>query len=184
MNPKYHLLKSAILLCLSFAMITTHGQNERVYLHVDKYSCRVADTLWFKAYISKGALPSSLSTNLYVDLFTPKGIPLSRDVFPIFQGISIGQIKVPDSLVTGNYFLRAFTRFQLNYDTTDFFNVPIMVYNKERPYISHHMKQAPSLNQTTSGIIKGILWTTSLSGGQISSLLAIDSGEVMGTCSW
>jgi len=171
------MLKNPILLYLLLATMTAYGQNERVYLHVDKYSCRVADTLWFKAYIMKGTSPSSVSTNLYVELFTPEGVPLSRDVFPIFQGISIGQIKVPDSLVTGNYFLRAFTRYQLNYDTVDFFNAPIMVFNKERPRFSHHRKPAPVFNQETSGIIKGILWTTTLHGGELSSMLAIDSAR-------
>jgi hypothetical protein len=153
----------------------TNGQNERVYLHVDKYSCRVADTIWFKAYIMKGTLPSTLSTNLYVEVFNPEGNPVSRDLFPIFRGISVGQIRIPDSLVTGNYFLRAFTRYQLNYDTIDLFSVPLLVFNKDRPNPSLHRKHATVLNQTTSGIIDGILWATTLKGGKIYSMLAIDS---------
>lgn len=168
--------KCPISLCLVILMSSARAQNERVYLHLDKYSCRESDTIWFKAYVLKGSVLSSLSTNLYVELFTPGGAPVVGGVFPILQGISIGQIKIPDSITSGNYFLRVFTRYQLNYDTTEFFSVPILVYNRDKPHIAYHKKPVAVTNQATSGIVKNILWTTSLYKGQLSSLLAIDSG--------
>jgi hypothetical protein len=57
--------------------ISSYAQTERVYLQTDKYTGRPGDTLWFKAYIFRGKLPTRYSTNLYVDLFTEKGKRLS-----------------------------------------------------------------------------------------------------------
>src|SRR5882757_7913281 len=110
------MLRNISALAILLLTLKGYGQNERVYLHLDKYACRTGDTLWFSGYIFKGEYPTGVSTNLYVELFTEKGVLLTRDVFPIIRGQSIGQLKIPDSLTSDNYFLRAFTRYQLNYD--------------------------------------------------------------------
>ncbi|MBS1599480.1 MAG: hypothetical protein JST75_14740 [Bacteroidetes bacterium] len=157
----------------------SYSQTERVYLHLDKYNCRTGDTIWFKGYVFKGDRPTQTSTNLYAELFTSEGKLLSRNIFPIINGISVGQIIVPDSIVTDNYYLRAFTRYQLNYDSLNLFSVPILVYNKEQPRLITHKKRVVYPNSLVFCSINGIDWTTSVNEGKLASVVSIDSPTIV-----
>ncbi len=162
------------LIILSFAF-NAYSQRERVHLDLDKYTCRAGDTVWFKAYVVRGSRPSSLSTNFYVGLYTKNAALLCRFVFPLFHGQSAGQVIIPDSIPTGNYFLVAFTKQQLNYDSTRFFSVPIMVYNKDKPRLATHKRQVENPNSLTVGSIKGVTWITSVYPGKVTSFFFVDT---------
>lgn len=106
-------------------------QMEHVYIHCDKYSCLAGDTIWFKGYIFAGAFPSTLSTNLYVDLFSDKGQSIQKNEFPILGSQAIGQLSMPDSLPSGSYWIRAYTKYQTNFDLPNFFMIPIRVFHDQ-----------------------------------------------------
>lgn len=123
-----------ILVLLTYSsMAQGHMEREQVYLHLDKYQCWAGDTVYFRGYINWNGVRSRLSTNLYFDLSTESGIPIYKGIAPIIKGIGIGNIKIPDTIATGNYVLRAFTLEQLNVDTSNFLPIPIAVYNKNKP---------------------------------------------------
>jgi hypothetical protein len=164
------------LFCLLFFFMG-FGQRERIHVDFDKYSCRAGDTIYFKGVIFKGLYPTSVSTSLYVSLYTENGGLLQRSVFPIVHGQSIGQVILPDTIATNNYYVLAYTKEQLNYDSLDFFSVPILVYNREKPAIVYHKIQTLRPSSATASTIKGISWTTSVFNGKLSSLLEIDSGS-------
>lgn len=147
------------------------SQQERIHLSLDKYSCRAGDTVWFKAYTFTGRYPTAISTNLYVELFTSRRKLLSREIFPLFSGFSLGEVKIPDTLPTGNYYIRAFTRFQLNFDSTNLFLVPVTVYNDDKPGSVVHKKEIPLPDSVTAGYANGIYWATAIKNGYIYSLL-------------
>jgi hypothetical protein len=163
-----------LILLLSF---TGFSQRERIHLDLDKYSCKAGDTVYFKGVIFKGTYPRSASTNLYIQLYTDSGKLLQRSVFPIGRSQSVGQGIFPATLPTANYYFVAFTREQLNFDTTDFFSVPVLVYNRAKPAVVHHKREILTPSSVTSGTIKGIFWQTTQYKGKLSSLLAIDSGS-------
>src|ERR1700736_1834030 len=111
-------------LCISLSILCWHrgfAQMEQVYLDLDKYSCNQGDTVRFKAYITQASalsqLPplSSTSTVLHVNVYTRAGRLLSKQVFPVYRGMTNGQVIFKDSLPTDNYYLVAFTKEQLNY---------------------------------------------------------------------
>jgi hypothetical protein len=162
------------LIILLFAF-NAYSQRERVHLDLDKYTCRAGDTVWFKASIFKGLHPTFLSTNMYVGLYTKNAVLLGRFVFPIFHGQGAGQVIMPDSIPTGNYFLVALTKEQLNYDSTRFFSLPIMVYNKDKPRLATHKRQVVNPNTLSVGSIKGITWMTSVYPGKATSFFFVDT---------
>ena len=165
--------------CLAMALLVSlnsFSQRERVHVDLTRYSCKAGDTIFLKGTVMKGPHLSSVSKNLCTELFTDNGTLLQRYLFPIVHGQSIGFIIVPDTLATGNYYLLALTRQQLNYDTANFFSVPIMVYNKEKPATIYH-KQQVSPPVVAADMIKGIYWLTTLYKDKVSSLLEIDSGS-------
>lgn len=99
-------LTSILLFIISFS--ASRAQTESVHLHIDKTICYAADTLWFSAYIFDNNHPSSLSVNLYVELYNDSNILCSRKTFPINNSISIGQLETPTK--PGLYWIRSYTR--------------------------------------------------------------------------
>jgi hypothetical protein len=166
-------LSTLLLLCGS----CTYAQRERVWLDLDKYSCKAGDTVYFRAVIFKGSHPWSNSTNLYVHLYTDSGVLVERSVFPIVYSQSAGQMILQGSLPTANYYLIAFTRQQLGYDTTDFFTVPVLVYNPENPARISHRRRIQAPASCANDKIKGISWLTTPYKEYLSSLLEIDTGD-------
>src|SRR5579859_5307589 len=132
-NMQRHITLFSLFLTLFCFKCQAQREREQVYLHLDKYRCWPGDTIYFRGYINYGGLRSTISTNLYIDLWTETGMLQYRGLFPIVDGLGIGNFKVPDSLGTGNYVLRAFTLQQTNFDTSKLFTLPIAVYNKDKP---------------------------------------------------
>ena len=104
--------------------------TETVHLHCDKYVIPAGDTLWWKGYIFKRGRPSNLSSTLYIALISSDGQRLSKHPFPVYRGLSAGQLSIPDTLPPGRYWLLAYTQYQLNFAHATFFCAPLTVYRR------------------------------------------------------
>lgn len=107
---------------------------EIAYLHLDKPYYVAGDTLWFKAYLTEGALhlADSASNLLYVDLIdqrSGKNAALRR--VQMDGGIGRGEIVLSDSIVPGAYTIRAYTNWMRNSAEEFFFQKDIYVFNYE-----------------------------------------------------
>ncbi len=118
---------------LSFGYINAYCQppNERTHIQCDKQLCQAGDTIWWKGYIIAGNHFSRNSTNLHVELFSDSKQLIDRELFPIINGQSIGQMTLPDSLPPGIYWLRFFTKYKPRGDSGDMPVIPITVYREQ-----------------------------------------------------
>ena len=94
--------------------------QEKVYVHTDNECYFVGDTLWYKAYVVRAdqLVPTDMSRILYVELLSPDGLLVERQNIIISPtGHTCGQFVLPDSLYSGYYELRAYTRWMLNFNT-------------------------------------------------------------------
>lgn len=164
-----------ILLILCHYNCLGQFEKEQVYLHLDKYECWAGDSIYFRAYVNNRGMRSSLSTNLHVDLWTENGLLRYRGLFPIFSGISVGNIRVPDSLLTGNYILRAFTTQQTNFDTSNFFMVPLAVYNKDKPSKPPHKIRIMPVNTAATVNLRNMRANATRYKDSIAVLLDMDT---------
>ena len=100
---------------------------ERPYLHTDRSYYYPNETVWFRAYMNYGskAYRDSLSQVLYVDLVNGSQEVVLMKIFEIANGMAIGNFVVPPSLPTGDYVLRAYTRWMLNFDSSLVFTKPM-----------------------------------------------------------
>ncbi len=89
--------------------------DERTHLHLDKDYYMAGESIWFKAYLYGNKLPSAISSNFYVQLLDKDNRLVSESHYPVMGATSLGTIKIPDSLPKGNYWLRAFTPWMLNF---------------------------------------------------------------------
>ena len=102
---------------------------EKVYLHFDKPYYSVVDTIWFKAYLtSEQNLPSQLSKILYVDVMNSQDSLVSSLKFPVSNSVAFGNLPLdPINFKQGNYYVRAYTLWMLNFDPEYFFTKTIPV---------------------------------------------------------
>lgn len=102
-------------------------QQERVYLHFDKAAYAPGETIWFKAYIQAGILPSDISKNFYVDWTDVTGKVLFHTVTPIVEGTAKGQYDVPANFKGQVVHVRAYTKWMLNFDSSFLFHKDLRV---------------------------------------------------------
>jgi len=96
--------------------------QEKVYLHTDNNCYFVGDTLWYKAYVLRAdnLTPTDMSRILYVELLSPDGVLVERQRIVVSDQVaSCGQFVLKDSLYSGYYEMRAYTRWMLNFNVTE-----------------------------------------------------------------
>lgn len=93
--------------------------QEKIYIHTDNNCYFVGDTLWYKAYVvmADSLKPTHYSKVLYVELLTPDGYLVERQQLYIRDdGTTTCQFVLSDSLYSGYYEVRAYTKWQLNFN--------------------------------------------------------------------
>lgn len=114
------------------AFLQRFGQ-QKVYLHTDKEQYFAGDQIWFKAWVAQAHThkPDTVEDALYVELVRDNGELLRRRIIRISEGMGEGSIRLHDSLPEGNYRIRAYTQWMLNFDRDFIFIRDVFVYNPE-----------------------------------------------------
>jgi len=104
---------------------------QKVYLHTDKATYMAGETMWIKAYLMDAArlLPDTVSKEIYVEFLDINNQPVNNLILKNRQGFSNGSILLKDSLLEGNYQLRAYTNWMRNFDSDYFFSKTITIKN-------------------------------------------------------
>ena len=102
--------------------------QERIYIHYDKEVYLAGETIWFKAYLLAGFMPSELSANFFIELINGKNQIIIQKRFPILSGTAIGSLELPDLIPAGNYMVRAYTPWMLNFDEDFLYRKSFFIY--------------------------------------------------------
>lgn len=102
---------------------------EKVYLHLDKPYYAVADTVWFKAYVTtQNNIPSPLSKIVYVEMYNSVDSLVQTVKLPVKNSVAYGHIPLPmNTYKQGNYYIRAYTLWMLNFDPDYFFSKNLLI---------------------------------------------------------
>lgn len=113
--------------------------SEKIHIHTDKPYYSIGDTIWFKSYVVSGQTNqlSDLSKILYVDLISEKDSIKKALRLPIVSGLSWGDFILADSLVEGNYRIRAYTNWMRNFDEAYFYDKVIKIGNSSTNVVSN-----------------------------------------------
>ncbi len=114
---------------------STQYPQEKIYLHLDKPYYNTGETIWFKGYITANNTPSHISKTMYAELINSDGKILQRKTMPIFQAGAASFFELSDSNYSSKLFIRAYTSWMLNFDSSLLFLRPITVINS-KPEIS------------------------------------------------
>lgn len=104
---------------LYMALKTMSQVQEKIYLQLDNTCYFKGDTIWYKAYNLRAdnLKPTDMSRILYVELLTPDGYLVERQQLVIdYDGASNGMFILFDSIYSGYYELRAYTKWNLNFN--------------------------------------------------------------------
>ena len=116
---------------LSFFSSIQSRHPEKLYLHLNQPYYGAGDTMWLKAYLTDAVShrPDTLSNFIYVDLADRRGkIIAARKIKRDSLGFA-NCLPLPDTLPAGEYTLRAYTGWMLNFEPAFFFRRNINVGN-------------------------------------------------------
>jgi hypothetical protein len=90
--------------------------TEKAYLQLDRSTYTIGDTIYFKAYVTKGEshMASDVSRILHVDLINPYGEIEKSIKLYLDSGFAYGDFAVPGTAQTGNYQVKAYTNWMKN----------------------------------------------------------------------
>src|SRR5690606_3507190 len=108
--------------------LATQQPIEKVYLHFDKPYYAVGDTIWFKSYLTSHHQLSNLSKVVYIEVLNSRDSLMKTSMIPSNNGTGNGSL-VLDPLIykQGNYRIRAYTKYMMNFDPDYFFNKNIII---------------------------------------------------------
>ena len=133
---------------------TSAQVQEKVYIHTDNQCYFVGDTLWYKAYVVRAdnLQPTDMSRLLYVELLSPDGLLVERQTIVVASnGYTCGQFALQDSLYSGYYELRAYTRWMLN------FNVREHRYSTHDTWLFYNRRMAADYFRVWDGLYSRVL---------------------------
>lgn len=116
--------------------LSTRYPQEKIYMQLDKQYYTSGETLWFKAYLFNGNQPSKISTNLYAQLINEKGEVLDQKTMPILQAGAASHFEIPDSTKFKSLYIKAYSSWMLNFDSTMLYNRPINIINSAKKQAS------------------------------------------------
>lgn len=113
-----------------YGIQTAFFPSEKLFLHIDRTAYHVGETIWFNGYLSNAGRASSLAESnfIYVELLRSDGsveerVKIKRDGkgFP-------GHIDIDEDMPAGEYTLRAYTQWQMNFPDDYMFHQRLLVF--------------------------------------------------------
>lgn len=108
--------------------------RERVVTFTDRTLYTVQECIRFRADCLPEGIPEGnrWSDVLYVELVAPDGRPVSQGKYPVRDGRSSGMLAIPSTALTGNYFLKCYTRWMRNRGSANYCYIPLKIVNPFR----------------------------------------------------
>ncbi len=127
-------------------------------LHTDKSTLLPKDHLFFKAYILTGPeqLRVSASDVLKMELLNENGVLIKSQYHKIEDGTSEGSFEIPKKVKEGNYYLRAYTRWMLNYGPETFATKSIEINSARDRRSSNEQNNNPAVFPESGNLVAGL----------------------------
>lgn len=110
---------------------STNNPKEKLFVHTDKSFYIPGEIIWFKVYVvdSRFHTPIDLSKVAYVEILDKNNLPVLQAKTALKKGSGSGSFLVPVSVTSGNFRLRAYTKWMRNFDPSFYFEKPLTIIN-------------------------------------------------------
>ena len=182
--------KDSSLLINAVNVAQNQPVSERVYLHFDKPTYFLGDTVWYKAYVVIGQKHqlSALSHVLHVELIGPNDSVYKRENLALQAGVAWGDFSLSRKLKPGNYYIRAYTNWMRNEGIETFFeqklNIPSLTSSLDLNDASNKIKVqffpegGELVNDLRSKIVVKAAYSTGLSDTVKGTIIDNENSEV------
>jgi hypothetical protein len=112
------------------SLVNTLGEKypqEKIYVHFDKSFYNAGETIWFKAYLTADNSTFVFSKTVYAELIDDKGSILQKKMMPVYESGAASNFDLPDTLSNTKLFVRAYTSWMLNFDSTLLYVRPLQI---------------------------------------------------------
>lgn len=112
---------------------------EKLFVHTDRSFYLAGETIWFKLYCFNGLTNRLLdfSKVAYIDLIDDQQQSVLETTVKLDGGTGSGSLSIPMSQTSGNFTLRAYTRWMQNEDPEFFFHKNLTIVNPLISLLSH-----------------------------------------------
>jgi hypothetical protein len=140
------------------AVLDQNFPQEKVYVHFDRPYYNPGETIWFKAYLFSANMPSLISKTMYAELIDDKGKILDRKTMPVLGAGAASDLTIPDSTKSSMVYVRAYTSWMLNFDSSFIYVKPIRVMTTVKGATAPKKEPVVSLNFFPEGgdLIQGL----------------------------
>jgi len=103
--------------------------QQKVVLVTDKQQYLAGETIWIQAFLvsARTHKPDTVSNNLYVEFVDASNNLQEFLILKLENGFASGSINLPDSFPGGNYQLKAYTNWMINFDKDFHFVKDVLV---------------------------------------------------------
>jgi len=111
----------------------TEAAREIVYLHLNKSTYIKGEDIGFAAYVldKKDKKPSKLTTNLYVSIEDNTQKIIAQKLIKVENGVASNTFDIDSTFSSGNYTIKAYTNWMLNFNEPNYYLESIRVINSE-----------------------------------------------------
>jgi hypothetical protein len=108
--------------------------QEKLYLQFDRAIYSPGETIWIKAYLFSGSNVSLISKTFYAELIDESGKVIERKTAPIFMSGAAVAFDLPASLFGSLVYIRAYTQWMLNFDSSFLYMraIPVLSAKKSK----------------------------------------------------
>ena len=131
------ILNSALLSCQNIDSLQQDNQSyfkadrESIFVHLNKSDFITGESIWFKGYIYNRhkKLPFIRANNIYVGIYNNFGDELKTKLFDGRNGMFNGSFEIDSTYTSGDYYLKASSKWMDNFKESDCFIQPIKIIN-------------------------------------------------------
>jgi hypothetical protein len=123
--------KNTELLAEQFEQYNVHALPEKLFVHTDKSFYLAGEIIWFKIYAVDGLLnkPLDFSKVAYIEILNPEQKAIMQAKIEMEDAGGNGSFVIPATIASGNYKLRAYTKWMKNFSADFFYEQPIIIVN-------------------------------------------------------
>ena len=108
--------------------------REKLYLFTDRNLYASGEKVSFRLYNLSHPLlkEGKWSRVFYLELINSRNAAVARGKYQVYPWGGDGQIIIPDTASTGQYYLRAYTSWMRNYPPSEYFHLPLAIVNPRK----------------------------------------------------
>ena len=132
--PQYQAVEAGAQAGGDSRILNSSLYREKLCLFTDRNLYASGEKVCFRLYNLSYPLlkENNWSKVVYLDLINSRNAAVARGKYQVYSWGGDGGIIIPDTVSTGQYYLRAYTSWMRNYPPSEYFHLPLAIVNPRR----------------------------------------------------